>query len=162
MSLFKLNYNWQHCSAISLTVIMFCVCARRLCVKITVLVCKAVRLAFSCQTSAISFPLIPIPCCIWGVLGDDISRTLERIESKQPYYTTLILTHEINLAKWLFKDTKKVDDVLESSFNFFSFTLCHLSNIRNQRRYSSHLLNPMIIVTPCIADSRGKFGKMTF
>ena len=25
-------------------------------------VCKAVRLAFSCQTSAISFPFIPIPC----------------------------------------------------------------------------------------------------
>ena len=39
-----------------------CVCTKRVCVKFTVLVCKAVRLAFSCQTSAISFPFIPIPC----------------------------------------------------------------------------------------------------
>ena len=28
-SLFKHNYNWQHCSAISLTVIMLCVCTKR-------------------------------------------------------------------------------------------------------------------------------------
>ena len=33
-----------------------CVCTKRMCVKFTVLVCKAVRLDFSCQTSAISFP----------------------------------------------------------------------------------------------------------
>ena len=26
-----------------------------------------------------------------SILGDDIFRTLERIESKQPYYTTLVL-----------------------------------------------------------------------
>ena len=60
-SLFKFNYNWQHCSAISLTSVMLCVCNRRVCVKFTVLVCKAVRLAFSCQTSAISFPFILFP-----------------------------------------------------------------------------------------------------
>ena len=60
-SLFKLNYNWQHCSAISLTVVMLCVCSKRVCVRNIKLVCRAVRLAFSCQTSAISFPFIPIP-----------------------------------------------------------------------------------------------------
>ena len=59
-SLFKFNYNWRHCSAISLTVVMLCVCIKRVCVRNTELVCKAVRLAFSCQTSAISFPFIPI------------------------------------------------------------------------------------------------------
>ena len=34
---------------------------------------------------------------IWGfylsILGDDIFRTLERIESNQPYYTTLTYEH---------------------------------------------------------------------
>ena len=43
----KFNYNWQHCSAISLTVIMLCVCTKRVCVKLTVLVCKSVRLQLS-------------------------------------------------------------------------------------------------------------------
>ena len=38
-----------------------CVCTKRVCVKFTVLFCKAIRLAFSCQTSAISFLFIPIP-----------------------------------------------------------------------------------------------------
>ena len=60
-SLFKFNYNWRHCSAISLTVIMLFVCAKSVCVRFTKLVCKAMRLAFSCQTSVISFPFIPIP-----------------------------------------------------------------------------------------------------
>ena len=31
-SLFKLNYNWRLCSAISLTVVMFCVCTKEVCV----------------------------------------------------------------------------------------------------------------------------------
>ena len=61
-SLFKLNYNLQQCSAISLTVVMLCVCTKRVCARFTELVCKAVRLVFSCQTSAISFPFIPVPC----------------------------------------------------------------------------------------------------
>ena len=60
-SLFKLNYNWRHCSAISLTVVMLCVCPKRVCVWNNELVCKAVRLALSCQTSAISLPFILIP-----------------------------------------------------------------------------------------------------
>ena len=40
---------------------MLCVCTKRVCVRFTVLVCKAVQLAFSCQTSSILFPFIPIP-----------------------------------------------------------------------------------------------------
>ena len=40
---------------------MLCVCTEKVGVKNTELVCKAVRLAFSCQTSAISYPFIPIP-----------------------------------------------------------------------------------------------------
>ena len=41
---------------------VMCVCLYQKSVcKVTVPVCKAVRLAFSCQTSAISFPFIPIP-----------------------------------------------------------------------------------------------------
>ena len=63
-SLLKFNYNWRHCSANSLTVVMLCVCTRRVCVRNTELVCKVVRLAFSFQTSAISFPFIPIPSLI--------------------------------------------------------------------------------------------------
>ena len=51
-----------NCSAISLTVIMLCVCTKRVCVYKRKLVCKAVRLAFSCPTSAISLPFILIPC----------------------------------------------------------------------------------------------------
>ena len=43
-------------------VVMLCVCTKTVCVRFTELVCKAVRLAFSCQTSSISFPFIPIPC----------------------------------------------------------------------------------------------------
>ena len=41
---------------------MLCVCTKRVCVYYNELVCKAVRLAFSCQTSAISLPFILIPC----------------------------------------------------------------------------------------------------
>ena len=47
-----------------------CVCTKRVCVSntkpkaCTVGIYKAVRLAFSCQTSAISLPFIPIPC-VW-------------------------------------------------------------------------------------------------
>ena len=40
---------------------------KNVCVRFTELVCKAVRLAFSCQTSAVSFPFIPIP---WEILMD--------------------------------------------------------------------------------------------
>jgi len=61
-SLFKLNYNWRHCSAISLTAVMMCVFTKTVCVCNNELVCKAVRVAFSCQTSAISLPFIIIPC----------------------------------------------------------------------------------------------------
>ena len=60
-SLFKFNYSWRHCSAISLTVVRLCVCTNWVCVCNSALVCKAVRLALSCQTSASSFPFIPIP-----------------------------------------------------------------------------------------------------
>ena len=60
-SLFKLNYNWRHFSAISLTVFMLCVCSKGLCVCDKELVCKTVRLAFSCQTSAVSLPYILFP-----------------------------------------------------------------------------------------------------
>ena len=59
--LFKLNYNWLYCSAISLAVVMLCVCTKRLCVCNNELACKAVWLAFSCQTSAIPLPIILIP-----------------------------------------------------------------------------------------------------
>ena len=59
--IFKLNYNWRHCSAISLTKAMLCVRTKRVCVCDNKLVCKTVRLAFSCQTSAISLPFILIP-----------------------------------------------------------------------------------------------------
>ena len=58
-SLFKLNYNWRHYYAISLTVVMLCVCTKRVCMCNTELVCKAVRLAFSYQTSAIALPFNP-------------------------------------------------------------------------------------------------------
>ena len=54
------KYNGRHFSAISLTVIMLCVCTKRIC-KVYKLVCKTARLAFSCQTSASSFLFIPIP-----------------------------------------------------------------------------------------------------
>ena len=60
--LFKHNYNLRHCSAISLTVVMLSVCTKRVCVCDKELVCKAVRLAFSCQTSDISIPFILISC----------------------------------------------------------------------------------------------------
>ena len=42
---------------------MLCVCNKRVCVFVRFfeLLCKAVRLVFSCQTSAIAFPFIPIP-----------------------------------------------------------------------------------------------------
>ena len=55
--LFKLNYNWWHCSTISLTVVMLCDCTKRVCVRIPNLSAKQC----SWQTSAISFPFIPIP-----------------------------------------------------------------------------------------------------
>ena len=54
---------------------MLYVCAKRVCVRFTKLVCKAMRLAFSCQTSVISFPFIPIP---WVYLSNPSS-------SKLPY-----------------------------------------------------------------------------
>ena len=60
-SLFKLNYNWRHCSAISLTVVMLCVCTKIVCVCNTELVCKVVRLALSCHSSAFPFPLFLFP-----------------------------------------------------------------------------------------------------
>ena len=60
-SFFKFNYNWRHCSPISLTVVMLWVCTKRVCVRNTELVRIAVWLAFSCHTSAIFFPFIPIP-----------------------------------------------------------------------------------------------------
>ena len=72
-SLFKLNYNLRHCSAISLTIVMLCVCTKRVCVCNNELVWKAVRLAFSCQTSAISLPFILIPWVTHkGVCKDDL------------------------------------------------------------------------------------------
>ena len=40
------------------------VCTKRVCVRNSELICKAVRLAFLCQISAISFPFIPIP---WSI-----------------------------------------------------------------------------------------------
>ena len=40
---------------------MLCVCTKRVCVCNNETVCKAVPLAFSCQTSAISLPFIRIP-----------------------------------------------------------------------------------------------------
>ena len=43
---------------------MLCVCIKRVCVCYKELVCKAVRLTFSCQTSAISLPFILIPCVV--------------------------------------------------------------------------------------------------
>ena len=46
---------------------MFCVCTKRVGLCNTELVCKAVRMAFSCQTSAIGLPFIPIPCSIYIV-----------------------------------------------------------------------------------------------
>ena len=46
---------------------MLCVCTKRVCVCNTELVCKAVRMAFSCQTSAIALPFIPIPCSMYIV-----------------------------------------------------------------------------------------------
>ena len=49
-----LFYNFLDCSHV--------VCLYQKSVsQFTVLVCKAVRLAFSCRTSAISFPFIPVP-----------------------------------------------------------------------------------------------------
>ena len=48
-------------TTISLTVVMLCVCTERACVCNKELVCKAVRLAFSCQTSDISLPFILTP-----------------------------------------------------------------------------------------------------
>jgi len=57
-SLFKLNYNWRHCSALSLTVVILCVWIKRAYVCDNKLVCKAFRLTFSCQTSPISLPFI--------------------------------------------------------------------------------------------------------
>ena len=50
-----------------------------------------------------------------------------------------------------FKDTKKVDQIFESSseVQYFFESLCHLSIFGNQRRYSSRLSIPMLIGTPC-------------
>ena len=55
----------RHCSAISLTAVMLCVCTKRVCVCNTELVCKAVRLPFSCQTRSAtlsSYSLIYMLC----------------------------------------------------------------------------------------------------
>ena len=56
-----------------------------------------------------------------------------------------------------FKDTKKVDHILESSLDSFWNTSCHLSTIGNQRRYSSRLSIPMFIGTPCISYFERRF-----
>ena len=42
--------------------------------------------------------------------------------------------------------TKKANNL------YFVYNLCHLSNIWYQRRYSSCLLNPIFIGTPCIIE----------
>ena len=88
-SLFKLNYNWRHCSVISLTVFMLCVCTKRVCVRFTDLVCKAVWLAFSCQTSAISFSFIPIPCIYFYWNYGDIRFLLVGIKRVLVYNSTI-------------------------------------------------------------------------
>jgi len=49
-----LFYNFLDCSHV------VCLYQKSVC-QFNVLVCKAVRLAFSCRTSAISFPFIPVP-----------------------------------------------------------------------------------------------------
>ena len=47
----------------------------------------------------------------------------------------------------IFKGTKKVDYILESSLDSFRYTQCHLWIIGNQRRYLCRLSFPMFIGT---------------
>ena len=67
------NKNSLFCLSLTMTTlfcnfldcnVMLCVCTKRVCVRNNELVCKAVRLAFLCQTSAISLPFIHILCLI--------------------------------------------------------------------------------------------------
>ena len=50
-----------------------------------------------------------------------------------------------------FEDTKKVDDILESSLHFMSFMYCW----KTFRRYSCRLLIPMFIGIPCTIVIQG-------
>ena len=91
LSLFKLNYNWRHCSAIYLTVVMLCLYQKaRLCMCDNGLVCKALRLAFSCQTSAISLLFILIP---WLV-------TISKVSSFKAVNKIEIVNEWFNFENW--------------------------------------------------------------
>ena len=67
-SLFKPYYNWQYCSALSLTVVILCVCTKRECVCDNKVVCKAVLLAFHARPVPFPFPLFLFPDSNWESL----------------------------------------------------------------------------------------------
>ena len=63
-----------------------------MCVCNTELVCKAVRLAFSCQTSAISLPFIPIPC-VCKIVEYALLASISYYEALSPFPLLLIVTY---------------------------------------------------------------------
>ena len=89
-SLFKLNYNWRHCSAISLTEIILCVCTKRLCVCNNELVCNG----------SIPSPLAPDPisveacvCCLFWTNRNCLSFYLSHYLIRDKSYIGVITIH---------------------------------------------------------------------
>ena len=60
-SLFKFIYNWRHCSTISLTIVMVCVCARRVCVRLTYWSAKQWDWLSHARPAPFPFPLFLFP-----------------------------------------------------------------------------------------------------
>ena len=82
-----------------MTVVMLCVCTKRVCVCYTELVCKTVRLACSCQTSAISLPFILIPCLRFVLVYPILARL--RFRSFPLNFTNIIFADSRKFLRFL-------------------------------------------------------------
>ena len=91
---------------------MLCVCTKRVCVRFTELVCKAVPLAFSCQTGAISFHLIPIP---WVVVNAALKEVLNIIIKKKNFKTFYSTTHRENHKRQICMYKYHSEDLVDCS-----------------------------------------------
>ena len=87
-----LFYNFLDCSHV------VCLYQKSVC-KFTVPVCKAVRLAFSCRTSAISFPFIPVP---WEI-HKNVKKEKLSINSFSLFTCKLVIRKIVNLFSIYFK-----------------------------------------------------------
>ena len=71
-SLFKIDYNWRHCSAISLTVVMLCVRTRTVCVRLPYWSAKQCDWLSHARPVPFPFPLFLFPArCLYS-LGEYI------------------------------------------------------------------------------------------